>query len=81
MNDGGKGMNYKCNGYIPVFDKSQTNAVNKKFSPQTNRACNNNILFSAGKDSYSGNFYGHSLKRSNLLNCKFDKAIFDHTSF
>ena len=74
-------MKYRNNGYIPVFNKTQINDVSKKFDPQSNRACNNNILFSAGKNTYSGNYYGHSLKRSHLVKCNFDNAIFDHTSF
>lgn len=74
-------MNYKNNGYIPTFEDSQIETVTKKFNPQSNRACNNNILFSSGQDSYSGDYYGYSLKRSNLINCNFDNAKFDHTSF
>ena len=60
-------MNIKQNIYIPTFTESQIDAVNKKLDSQRNRACNNNILFSAGKNSYSGNFYGHSLKRSIII--------------
>lgn len=67
--------------YIPRFDKSEIDKVHKKLNPQINRACNNNLLFSSGTQSYSGNYYGHSLKRSNLRNCTFDNANFDHTSF
>ena len=74
-------MNIKQNNYIPAFSESEIYAVNQKLNPQKNRACNNNILFSAGESSYSGNFYGHSLKRSNLKNCSFDGSTFDHTSF
>jgi uncharacterized protein YjbI with pentapeptide repeats len=69
------------NKYIPIFGKSEIDKVQQKLDPQKNRACNNNILFTAGLDSYSGNYYGHSLKRSNLRNCTFDNAEFDHTSF
>lgn len=67
--------------YIPSFEYAEINKVQQKLNPQKNRACNNNILFSAGSNSYSGDYYGHSLKRSNLKNCTFDNAIFDHTSF
>lgn len=69
------------NRYVPNFDKSEIDRIQQKLNPQINRACNNNLLFSSGNNSYSGNYYGHSLKRSNLKNCKFDNAIFDHTSF
>ena len=69
------------NRYIPSFDKSEIDRVQQKLNPQINRACNNNLLFSAGANSYSGNYYGHSLKRSNIKNCTFDNSIFDHTSF
>lgn len=74
-------MKYRNNGYIPAFNKTQINEVSQKFNPKSNRACNNNILFSAGKDIYSGDYHGYSLKRSNLVNCSFDNANFDHTSF
>lgn len=67
--------------YIPSFEYAEINKIQQKLDPQKNRACNNNILFSAGSNSYSGDYYGHSLKRSNLKNCSFDNAIFDHTSF
>ncbi len=69
------------NRYVPRFDKTEIDKIQQKLNPKINRACNNNLLFSAGTNSYSGNYYGHSLKRSNLKNCKFDNAIFDHTSF
>ncbi len=42
---------------------------------------NNNILLSSNNQTYSGDYHGHSLKRTNLSNCKFENAIFDHTSF
>ena len=69
------------NIYIPVFEKSEINRIRQKLNPTNNKACNNNILFTAGINSYSGNYYGHSLKRSNLKGFTFDNAIFDHTSF
>ena len=69
------------NRFIPSFDKSEIDRVQQKLNPQVNRACNNNLLFSSGDNSYSGNYYGYSLKRSNLKNCTFDNANFDHTSF
>ena len=67
--------------YIPSFNKAEIDKVRQKLNPKISRACNNNFLFSSGDGLYSGNYYGHSLKRSNLENCKFDNANFDHTSF
>ena len=68
------------NRFVPTFDKAEIDRVHKELNPKFNRACNNNLLFSSGENSYSGNYHGHSLKRSNLRNCIFDGAIFDHTS-
>ncbi len=74
-------MKNNDNWYVPKFEQEKIDEVIKKLNPQKSKACNNNILFTAGQDSYSGNFYGHSLKRSNLKQCNFDSAVFDHTSF
>lgn len=67
--------------YIPKFSKEKSDDVFNKLRPTTSKACNNNIIWTPNQKSYSGNYYGHSLKRSNLKKCKFDNAVFDHTSF
>lgn len=67
--------------YIPMFSKPTVDKVIKKINPQKSRACNNNVLLSANDNFYSGNYYGHSLKRSYLNECSFRNANFDHTSF
>ncbi|MDD3303277.1 MAG: pentapeptide repeat-containing protein [Candidatus Gracilibacteria bacterium] len=67
--------------YIPDFTDSQKEKVIKKLNPISSRACNNNLFWSPNQESYSGNYYGYSLKRSKLNHCNFKEAIFDHTSF
>ncbi len=67
--------------YVPKFSQTEIDKIRKKLNPASSKACNNNIIWSPNKDLYSGNYYGHSLKRSNLKNCTFDGAVFDHTSF
>lgn len=67
--------------YIPKFSKDKINDVFNKLNPTKSKACNNNIIWAPNQETYSGNYYGHSLKRSNLKNCIFENAIFDHTSF
>lgn len=69
------------NNYIPKFSTERINAVINKLNPQDSKACNNNLLWSPNKNIYSGNYYGHSLKRSQLRDCSFEDATFDHTSF
>ena len=66
--------------FIPKFTKERINEVFNKLTPQKSRACNNNIIFGPSNNSYSGNYYGYSLKRSCLKQCTFDNATFDHTS-
>ena len=68
------------NMFIPKFSEEETNEIYKKIDPKKNRACNNNILWGSNSKEYSGNYYGHSLKRSQLSDCCFDNAQFDHTS-
>ena len=68
-------------GFIPGFSYSEKNEVLKRLDPSNNRACNNNILWSSGDGVYSGNYKGHSLKRSYLDSARFVGATFDHTSF
>ena len=67
--------------YVPKFSPKEISAVLEKLRPTNSRASNNNILLSSNDTIYSGNYYGHSLKRTNLTNCRFKKAVFDHTSF
>lgn len=67
--------------YIPKFSEQEIKNVKENLSPNTSKACNNNIMWAPSQKSYSGNYYGHSLKRSNLKDCTFDGAVFDHTSF
>lgn len=67
--------------YIPKFSQEETDKVISRITPTKSRACNNNILLSSNNSTYSGNYKGHSLKRTNLKNCKFENAVFDHTSF
>lgn len=67
--------------YIPKFSQEEIGRVISKLTPAKSRACNNNILLSSNDKTYSGNYRGHSLKRTNLKNCKFENAVFDHTSF
>ena len=74
-------MKFKNNGYIPKFGDDEISKVYDKLDPRKSRACNNNIIWNTDCNSYSGNYYGHSLKRSHLTDCCFDNAIFDHTSF
>lgn len=69
------------NYYIPHFSDESIKNVKEKLNPQTSKACNNDIMWSPNKKTYSGNYYGHSLKRSKLNDCTFSNAIFDHTSF
>lgn len=69
------------NTLIPQFSNIEVSRVIKKLQPQSNRACNNNILWNNGTGPFSGNFYGHSLKRSHLCNCIFTDTTIDHTSF
>lgn len=66
--------------FLPIFNDCEVERVISKIDPKGNRACNNNILLSSN-GHYSGNYYGHSLKRSHLDNCTFSDAQFDHTSF
>lgn len=67
--------------YIPKFSQEEIGQVISRLTPSNSRACNNNILLSSNDKTYSGNYRGHSLKRTNLKNCKFENAVFDHTSF
>lgn len=67
--------------YIPKFSQEEIGQVISRLTPSKSRACNNNILLSSNDKTYSGNYCGHSLKRTNLKNCKFENAVFDHTSF
>lgn len=67
--------------YIPSFSEEETKRVIEKLDPLHNRACNNNLLWNSGSGQFSGDFSGHSLKRSHLTNCVFNGAVLDHTSF
>lgn len=67
--------------FIPKFSESEFTNVLNKLTPSKSRAANNNILLSSNNTTYSGDYYGYSLKRTNLSNCIFRNAIFDHTSF
>lgn len=67
--------------YIPKFSQEEIEQVISRLTPSKSRACNNNILLSSNDKTYSGNYCGHSLKRTNLMNCRFENAVFDHTSF
>ena len=67
--------------YIPTFTSEEISNVLNKLTPTKSKATNNNILLSSNNTTYSGNYYGHSLKRTKLTNCRFENAIFDHTSF
>lgn len=66
--------------FIPKFSDEQIAEVYSRLTPMNSRACNNNILWGPSDYTYSGNYYGYSLKRSFLKNCAFKGAVFDHTS-
>ena len=65
---------------LPTYTESDYKRVVNKLDPAGNRACNNNLLWAMGNGTFSGNYYGTSLKRSHLRNVIFDNAVFDHTS-
>ena len=68
------------NTFVPQFTEKDYENVLEKISPNDSRACNNNLLLSSNNKSYSGNYYGFSLKRTNIKKCIFDKAQLDHTT-
>lgn len=67
--------------FIPHFSDNEISRVTNKLKPTNNRACNNNVLWNNGEGPFSGDFYGHSLKRSHLEKCIFTDTQIDHTSF
>lgn len=67
--------------YIPDFSEEEKNNVQKELNPHNSGACNNNLLWGSNQIAYSGNYRGKSVKRSNLSDCYYENANFDHTSF
>ena len=51
---------------IPTYNNSDFETVLKRLNPARNRACNNNLLWGLGNGDFSGDYYGTSLKRSQL---------------
>ena len=43
------------NIFIPQFSEEEISVVYEKLDPKSNRACNNNILWSSSSKTYSGN--------------------------